>query len=32
MLFDGKDISPAIWNSLRPSGVETIKVIPKDVA
>lgn len=32
MLFDGKSIEEAIWNTLKPSGVETIKVIPESVA
>ena len=32
MLYDGKDIWDSVWNNIRPSGVETIKVIPEDVA
>lgn len=32
LLFDGKPIEEAIWNTLKPSGVDTIKVIPESVA
>jgi hypothetical protein len=32
LLFDGNSIDEAIWNTIKPSGVETIKVIPESVA
>jgi RNA ligase len=32
MLYDGKDIWNAIWNSLRPSGSDGIRVLSEDVS